>query len=439
MKYAGSQFRGHSENRSFVPAPSGSGQTTLRAPEKSPGGPLRILWVKVGGLWPVNTGGRLRSFHLISELSRDHQVTVLTTHHPEEGGDGLARHLPRCENVVSVPHAPVKRNSLQFLWALVRSWPTALPVDLHKSRIEKLAQRVQRELSSGKFDLCVADFLFAVPNMPAAGTTPIVFFAHNVEYMIWKRLCENGMGALRSGLLQIEWRKMRRYEHQACARADLTIAVSEEDQRLLRQGAPGSSIEAIPTGVDLDYFQVGDRSMEHPTEIVFSGSMDWHPNEDAVLYFIESILPLLRRKMPELSMTVVGRNPTRMLQKVARDSGVKVTGTVADVRPFVRRGAVYVVPLRIGGGTRLKIFEALAMGKAVVSTSIGAEGLPLEDGRHFLRADTPEAFAGRTLSLLADRGRRRELGDAGRRLLEQHYSWASVARAFERHCRSLVR
>jgi hypothetical protein len=257
MKYAGSQFRGHSENRSFVPAPSGSGQTTLRAPEKSPGGPLRILWVKVGGLWPVNTGGRLRSFHLISELSRHHQVTVLTTHHPEEGRDGLARHLPRCENVVSVPHAPVKRNSLQFLWALVRSWPTALPVDLHKSRIEKLAQRVQRELSSGKFDLCVADFLFAVPNMPAAGTTPIVFFAHNVEYMIWKRLCENGMGALRSGLLQIEWRKMRRYEHQACARADLTIAVSEEDQRLLRQGMSEGMFEGMSDWFH-DHLEPGD-------------------------------------------------------------------------------------------------------------------------------------------------------------------------------------
>jgi glycosyltransferase involved in cell wall biosynthesis len=134
----------------------------------------------------------------------------------------------------------------------------------------------------------------------------------------------------------------------------------------------------------------------------------------------------------------VGRNPSRQLRETAATAGVTVTGTVDDVRPYMRRAAVYVVPLRIGGGTRLKIYEALAMGKAVVSTTIGAEGLPLEEGVHILRADDPEAFAGKVLDLLRDRTRRRELGTAGRRLMEQEYSWSRVARDFERHCRALV-
>jgi glycosyltransferase involved in cell wall biosynthesis len=195
---------------------------------------------------------------------------------------------------------------------------------------------------------------------------------------------------------------------------------------------------AIPTGVDVDYFDAGDGTLEQTAEIVFTGSMDWHPNEDAMRYFIDAILPLLRREVPEVSLTIVGRNPSPQLRDAAATAGVAVTGTVDDVRPYIRRAAVYVVPLRIGGGTRLKIFEALAMGKAVVSTSIGAEGLPLQEGVHILRADDPAAFAAKVLELLRDGTRRRELGTAGRRLMEQEYSWSRVAQDFERHCRALV-
>jgi glycosyltransferase involved in cell wall biosynthesis len=157
-----------------------------------------------------------------------------------------------------------------------------------------------------------------------------------------------------------------------------------------------------------------------------------------MLHFIDAILPLLRREVPEVSVTIVGRNPSRQLRDAAATAGVSVTGTVDDVRPYIRRAAVYVVPLRIGGGTRLKIYEALAMAKAVVSTTIGAEGLPLQEGVHILRADDPDAFAGKVLDLLRDPARRRELGTAGRRLMEQEYSWSRVAQDFARHCQTLV-
>jgi glycosyltransferase involved in cell wall biosynthesis len=231
---------------------------------------------------------------------------------------------------------------------------------------------------------------------------------------------------------------MRRYESRACRRADLTIAVSEDDRLLLEQDAPESRMEAIPTGVDVDYFHAGDGALEQAAEIVFTGSMDWHPNEDAMCYFIDAILPLLRREVPGVSLTIVGRNPSPQMRDAAEAAGVTVTGTVDDVRPYIRRAAVYVVPLRIGGGTRLKIYEALAMGKAVVSTTIGAEGLPLEEGVHILRADDPYAFARKILDLLQNPKRRQGLGAAGRRLMEREYSWSRVAQDFERHCRALV-
>lgn len=401
-----------------------------------PATPLRILWVKVGGLWPVNTGGRLRSFHLIEALSVHHEVSVLTTHDPAEDGGELARHLPRCKSVESVPHRSAKRDSLAFIGALARSWFSRLPVDLYKSRIPALRDRVASALADGSYDLCVADFLFAVPNVPMDGPTPVVFFEHNVEYMIWRRLCRNETNPVRRAILAVEWRKMRRCEIRACRAAALTVAVSEEDRDLLAKDVGEARIEAIPTGVDIDYFKPGLFEERRPRELVFTGSMDWHPNEDAMLWFIDAILPRVREEMPDVDVTVVGRNPTDRLKKEAAAAGVNVTGTVPDVRPYINRAAVYVVPLRVGGGTRLKIYEALAMGKAIVSTTIGAEGLPLEEGVHILRADEPEAFARHTVELLRDEDRQRRLGEAGRALMEQ-FAWPEVARVFERHCRGV--
>ena len=395
---------------------------------------MKITWVKVGGLWPLETGGRLRSFHLVSELSRRHSVTLLTTHGKRDDPAELARRLPRCE-VVSFPFDIPKRASVAFARALARSWLTPLPVDLLKFRVPALGAELRRRARAGAVDLCVADFLSATVNVPLDGSLPVLFFAHNVEHMIWRRLAAVDKRPWARLLLAIEWRKMRRSEARVCARADLTVAVSETDGAMLAAGAPGAAVCSIPTGVDPSYFSPADRQAEG-SRLVFTGSMDWYPNEDAVLYFQREILPLIRREEPEASFSVVGRNPTAQLRAAAEAPQVLVSGTVPDVRPFLAEAAVYVVPLRIGGGTRLKIFEALAAGKAVVSTTVGAEGLPLVPGVHFLRADEPAEFASQVLSLLRDPRRRRELGEAGRRLVEQRFAWPEVAKDFEGRCRS---
>jgi glycosyltransferase involved in cell wall biosynthesis len=390
-------------------------------------------------LWPLNTGGRLRSFHLLRELSKNHDVTVLTTHGPEEDPDGLARQLPDCRTVRSLPHIPAKKNSGKFFLDLARSWTSELPVDLYKNRIRALQADVRDFLDNEDFDLVVADFLVAVPNVPLDGKTPVLHFSHNVEYMIWKRLGDTEERLPHKALLALEWRKMRRYEIEACRRTDFTVAVSEQDRDQLSEALDQPRIGAIATGVDLDYFAPADRGQEAAREIVFSGSMDWFPNEDAMLHFMDAILPRVRAVVPDVTVTIVGRNPSEKLRAAAEQARVKVTGTVPDVRPHVHRAAVYIVPLRIGGGTRLKIYEALAMGKAVVSTHIGAEGLPLEEGKHIVRADAPEDFARAVLELLEDPARRAALGDTGRALMEQRFSWAQVAREFEQHCRRAVR
>jgi glycosyltransferase involved in cell wall biosynthesis len=394
---------------------------------------MQILWVKVGGLWPPNSGGRLRSLNILSQLAQQHRVTVLTTHVPGEDPDELARHLPQCERVLSFPYAAPKWHSPRFPLMLLRSWFSSLPVDVWKHRVPPLRREVGRLLASGSVDLCIADFVFAVPNVPLVESIPVMFFAHNVEHLILKRLAAMQDRFWRRALLGIEWRKMRRYESWICRRARLTVAVSREDRDLLGAGAPGAPIREVPTGVDTGYFKPNG-TPEAPVEMVFTGSMDWHPNEDAIRYFISDILPAIRREVPEASLTVVGRNPGAGLRQAAAEAGVRVTGTVADVRPYMDAAAVYVVPLRIGGGTRLKVFEALSMGKAVVSTTVGVEGLPLVAGEHYLKADDPAAFAAAVAGLLRDPVHRRALGRAGQGLVLERFAWPRVAQEFGACC-----
>lgn len=330
-----------------------------------------------------------------------------------------------------------KRGDREFPLAVARSWLSPYPVDLWKWRVDQVRQQVDQLIAGGGIDVCVADFLFAAANVPLGGPVPVVMFEHNVEYMIWKRLSAIEPSPLRRALFEVEWRKLRAREAAACAGSDLTVAVSEPDRRILAQLAPDARTASIPTGVDTTYFSpIAGR--EQPSRLVFTGSMDWHPNEDAVLHFADSMLPLIRQQIPDVSLAVVGRRPTERLRQAGEKHGILVTGTVDDVRPYIAEASVYVVPLRAGGGTRLKIFEALAMGKAVVSTTVGAEGLALTPGREYVAADDPRAFAAAVVSLLRDSRRRRALGQAGRRLVEERYSWAQVAGEFESLCLQAV-
>jgi polysaccharide biosynthesis protein PslH len=399
---------------------------------------LRIMWVKIGGLWPLTSGGRLRSYHTLVQLARRHHVTVVTTHDPQEAGAEPASWARAGIEVFSTPFAPIKRGTVGFARALARSYLSGLPVDLWKVQVPGVRITAERLLEQDAADVCIVDFLSAMPNVPDRIGRPLILFEHNVESLIWKRLRDMETRLPVKALLEIEWRKMRRYEMAACRRADLTLAVSETDRTHLAALAPGACVESINTGVDTEYFSPNGIP-EDPYELVFTGSMDWYPNEDAMLHFVERILPLVRREIPQVRTTVVGRNPSERLRSVAAAAGIQVTGTVDDVRPYVARAAIYIVPLRVGGGTRLKIFEALAMGKAVVATSVGAEGLPLRPDHEFVQADDPPEFATAVVSLLRNPERRRAIATQGRRLVEERYSWRQIAQQFEGWCEEVVR
>jgi polysaccharide biosynthesis protein PslH len=399
---------------------------------------MRVAWIKMGGFWPLNTGGRQRSFQMLSELARRHQVTVLTTHGPGDEPDELARRLAHAEDVISLPYDVPKVGTRRFLAALARSWMSTYPVDLWKWRVPAFRRRLAGLMAATPFDVLVVDFLFSEANLPSSRAIPRVYFAHNVEHQIWKRLAGVETRRARRALLEIEWRKLRRAEHRVVRTTEVTVAVSESDREQFARAVPGAQVDLVPTGVDTTFFAPMHRPTL-PERLVFSGSMDWYPNEDAIRYFAERIWPRLRAARPRLSMTVVGRNPGAGLLEAARAQGITVTGTVKDVRRYIDEAAVYVVPLRVGGGTRLKVFEALAMGKPVVSTTLGAEGLGLVSGEHYVAADGDEPFAQAVLNLLGDADARRSLGAAGRAFVEERYSWQRVSQVFEGSLERAVR
>jgi len=393
---------------------------------------MRILWLKSDLLLPLDKGGKLRTWHVMRHLAKRHQITYLGFARPGEAYpdvlDGMRAVATRVD---TIPRTEPPKGSFRFYADVGRHLCSALPYAVGKYRSRAFARRLNDLLSETAFDLVVCDFLFPAVNLPARLPCPAVIFTHNVEAEIWRRHAGTRSGIDRM-LYGIQHRRMLRYEARALRRFDGVLAVSEADRRTFARvyGISPASIHVIPTGVDTEFFTPRPSPSASRT-LVFTGSMDWLPNEDAMVFFCREILARIRAEEPDTSVAIVGREPTAAVRKLANDSGVTVTGSVEDVRPFMREAAVYVVPLRIAGGTRLKIFEALAMGKAVVSTTIGAEGLPVTNGEHLLLADEPQAFARAVVRLLRDVERRRRLEDAARALVVGRYDWAAVAAQME--------
>ena len=200
-----------------------------------------------------------------------------------------------------------------------------------------------------------------------------------------------------------------------------------------------AKVHDIPTGVDIDFFKPSNNASARPNSLVFTGSMDWLPNEDAMRYFIDDILPIVRRRIPDIHLTIVGRNPYPSLLELAqRNPALTVTGRVDDVRPYIEDAVAFIVPIRIGGGTRLKIYEAMAMEKPVISTTIGAEGLPVRDGAELLIADDAGTFAEAVVKVLTDSQLATQLGANSARLVRQNFGWSGVAATFADLCRAAI-
>lgn len=387
---------------------------------------MKILWVKAGGLLPPDTGGKIRSYQILKELARRNDVTLCLFYAAEQKD----RHGELESQFARVIRWQVKlsdRGSWIERAKYAGNLLTLRPYSVARFFRSEVLDGLRRLLEQEEFDIIVCDFVLAAPVIPWTSHIPKVIFTHNVEARIWKRHFEVARNPIWKAVWWREYWTTVRMERDYSEAADHVLTVSEADRQYFCQFADSSRVTAIPTGVDLDYFQPRPRR-EQPHHLVFTGSMDYLPNEDAVLYFAKQILPGIRKAVPGVVFWVVGRNPSaRVRELAARDAAVRVTGSVEDIRPYIAQGSVYVVPIRVGSGTRLKIFEAMAMAKAIVSTTVGAEGLPVRNGEDIVLEDDPEGFAQSVIRLLRDDFARRQLGEAARRLVSRRYSWAHVA------------
>jgi sugar transferase (PEP-CTERM/EpsH1 system associated) len=396
---------------------------------------LRILTIAARPFYPADTGGRIRSSQLFERLARMHQVTILCFTTAEDGPGDVARMRTCCSELETVEWQEAGKFTPRFYAELAASLGSTLPYTVRKYRSAAMRQAIRRRLATADYDLLVCDFLQPSINCIDEPFRPKVLFQHNVEAVIQERQAQYATNHLARAYLHLEAAKLGRYERRAAEEFEHCIMVSDEDCHTMRARYGARNTSVAPTGVDVDYFTPEPERFE--PEIVFVGSMDWLPNQDAVTYFVSEILPRIRAVVP-VTFSIVGRNPPERIRQYAQLPYVRVTGTVGDVRPYIAGARVCVLPLRIGGGTRIKIFEAMAMERAIVSTTIGAEGLPVTHGENIVLADTPAEFSTSVIELLQSPATRAGIAAAGRRLVSSHFTWEAAARSFSAICQGVV-
>jgi sugar transferase (PEP-CTERM/EpsH1 system associated) len=401
---------------------------------------MKILWLNANLLLPLDKGGKLRTWHVMRHLAARHEITYLSFSDPSERQSDRDGMREVCSRLETVPRTDPAKRTLRFYADAARYVLDPVPYGVAKYRSAAYRDRLMSLLSSTAFDVVVCDFLVPLVNLPERLPCPGILFTHNVEAEIWRRHAETAAHPVARHLLGQQWRRMLRFEGDALRRFDLVLAVSDADRETFARLYPGAvrePVHVVQTGVDTTYFAPAAAAQPPAPHLVFTGSMDWLPNEDGMLYFVNDILPHIRASIPGVTLSIIGRAPTPAVQKLAERAGIEVTGRVDDVRPHVAAGTVYVVPLRIGGGTRLKIFEAMSMSKAVVSTTIGAEGLPVTHRRDIVIADDPRTFAQAVVDLIRDEPARRRLETAARQLVVERYDWSAVGQDFENALRSV--
>lgn len=401
---------------------------------------LKILWLKTELLHPVDKGGKIRTYEMLKQLKREHHITYLTLDDGTASPDAYKRAKEYCHKLVCVPHHTKAKFSPGFYLDLFFNLFSPLPYAVKKYESLEMRRQITEILESDIPDVVICDFLSPSVNVPEQLPCATILFQHNVEAMIWQRHFETQSNWLKRIYLYNQWRKMHLFEQAECRRYDKVIAVSSEDKELMERDYELKSVADVPTGVDTEYFRPNPEAIKKPTRLVFTGSMDWIPNVDAIRYFCQQILPIVRDQIPNVTLTVVGRNPSRDLIELSRkDPAITITGRVEDVRPYMDSATAYIVPIRIGGGTRLKIYEAMAMEKPIVSTTVGAEGLPVNNGEELLIADTPQSFADAVIRILSDEVFSRELGQSAAAAVRARFGWDRVAEQFTEICRQATR
>jgi glycosyltransferase involved in cell wall biosynthesis len=385
---------------------------------------MKILWVCPFFLHPTDRGAQIRTLGILKELSKQHEIhfaalnDALNLEGPPRSPEYSSRHL-------AVEHSAPSRKSIEIIPQLMGSIVNAVPLAVSRYYSAELKRKIDTLVAAQHYDSIVCDFLASAPNLSDLGQC--VLFQHNVETTIWQRHAAQSHSSTRRFFFQMQAKKMETYERDICRKAKHVIAVSDVDASRMKRMFGIESVTSIPTGVDVEYFAPSGATPQL-SDMVFCGSMDWLPNVDAVEYFVSEILPLIRNQLPGATFTIAGRSPdARVLKVVQGQPGICVTGKVQDMRPYLWGSKISIVPIRIGGGTRLKIYECMAAGIPVVSTAVGAEGLSYTEGADIIIADDPRDFAAACIRLLSDDAVRRSIACKALDRAQNRLSWQVVS------------
>jgi len=399
---------------------------------------LRILFVALSVPYPPSNGHRLRNWALLQALAEEgHEVTLLSFAEAHELAGDFPALSKLCRDVQFVRLPPTAGNGQALYWGRLRTFFSPQPYGAWRFRSTEMRATLENLFANGEFDVVICDDIYHAQNLADVSAAPVLLNKHDITHVIVRRYLAHERNPAKSAYGWVEYWKLRRWEAQACGSFEGVLACSEADRALLKALCPSARVAVLPNVIDVrEYVQQG---ADDGRTLLYVGAMDWYPNEDAVKFFLSQIFPKLET-IPGIRFRIAGRNPSEsLLRRSAEMPAVEFTGLVPDIRSEIAPAALCVVPLRIGSGTRLKILEAAAMQKSIVSTRIGAEGLHLKDGEEIALADQPGEFARAVAGLLADPARRRAMGQAARRRVEEEYSVSALRRALRGALEEFVR
>jgi len=386
----------------------------------------RILMLTPYLPFPPVSGGRSRTYNLLRELRGRFDVTLICFGRPEERAYDTGPLGELCEQLVVVerPSSPSLRRVAWLSSTSVR------PVITRLYGSDAFRAAVRRVLARGGYEAIHVESFYMLQNVPADAGVPVLLCEPAIEYVAWARQARVAKGLPQRIGMALEARKLRAFEPRAWERAGLVAAMSKLDAASIERAAPGATVTVVPNGVDAGFFQTGDVERD-AASAVYMGDYSYFPNVDAVSYFVAEIMPLIRARRPDFTLTLLGKDAPPELVALGRDpaAGVRVEGLVDDTRPYLTRAGVFVCPLRSASGTRFKLLEAMACGCPVVSSSIGSEGLEAVDGVHLRNADSAAEFAAAVLRLLEHRDEAAQLGRDGCAWVAQEHTWSAAAQS----------
>jgi len=386
---------------------------------------MKILFLAHLFPLPLDSGGKIKSFCTLKTLARQHEVRLIAYLRNELESEMLPEIRGICAEVDVVS---LQRSALRSAWDALAALAFGNSFVISRNFRREMLDAFERALAEFKPDVVHIDHLQMAQFVGFDRSYKTVLDQHNVECLILKRMAKTAESAVMRQYARLEWPKLMRYELDVCRRSDLIITVSEEDKAELQaMDSSLRNIHAVPIGIDVNAIPIVERS-HNTRNLLFLGAMHWPPNIDCVLWFYREILPLIKAEIPDCTFTVAGQRAPKSVTNLASDSSVRVIGYVSDQVAVAKDCSVFVVPLRSGSGVRVKILNAMAMGLPIVSTSIGAEGIDVEHGKHLLIADTPEEFAKAVVSVLRDSSLADILGQNARQLVCERYSCEVVGK-----------